>query len=263
MELGPMNLIIATGSDTKYLPKMDAFLKTVSNFYNGTKILFHVLQPDEVSRIPKQSLYGFESVRMPTSRVLCPSPIKCIQHGAFVLHPCFWEADPNAIVLFMDGDIMMQREFSEEEIAWFMGLKDGQFFLGYNAGPQDNLLTEASRINTTLHKDAANELNFFLWGQMPLYNTGIVAAKVSSWVSLYTNYIKHWDIVDRTFGHYAKQQWLMNYVISVTPEMSFVVMPYSMHTHGHFSTLPEGTTVDSQGLIRSADGKIVLFRHKL
>ena len=61
------------------------------------------------------------------------------------------------------------------------------------------------------------------------------------------------------FEHYAKQQWLISYIIG-TENFNIIEMPYYIHNHKHYPS-PVGTHQDNNGIVYY-DNKVVLFKHK-
>jgi hypothetical protein len=62
------------------------------------------------------------------------------------------------------------------------------------------------------------------------------------------------------FAHYAKQQWLISFLIGTREDYNIIEMPYHIHNHLHFPS-PEGTIQDKNGDV-FFNNKKVLFKHK-
>ena len=68
------------------------------------------------------------------------------------------------------------------------------------------------------------------------------------------------DFVESAFGHYAKQQWLISFLIGTDNYFNIIEMGYEIHNHKHYPS-PIGTTQDKNGNVYF-DNKLVLFKHK-
>lgn len=247
-------LIIATGSDLRYLKKIEPYLQSVNNNFDGEKLLFYIEQelPLKVNHI-----HGFNVVNFKHNEFINKNPINCIQHGEFVNNKYISELSDDDIILFTDGDIIMQREMNQDELK-LLELNDNEFFVGYNESKNDNLLAESNRLNK-ISSIYDSYLGYEEWDKIPCYNTGVLAGKISSWKKLFQLYTRKWNFVDQTFIHYAKQQWLICMILY--HNFNVKIMPYSFHTHGHYP-LPSGTHIDNDGKLKDANGNIVLLRHK-
>lgn len=247
-------LIIATGSDLRYLKKIEPYLKSVNNNFSGEKILFYIEQ--DLS-LKVNEIHGFNVTNFKYNDFINKNPINCIQHGEFVNNKYISALSDDDIILFTDGDIIMQREINEAEFK-LLELNDNEFFVGYNESENDNLLAESRRLNkiSSIYDSC---LEYKEWAKIPCYNTGVLAGKISSWKKLFELYTKKWNFVDQTFIHYAKQQWLICLILHY--HFKVKVMPHSFHTHGHYP-LPTGTHIDNDGNLRDVNKNIILLRHK-
>ena len=176
------------------------------------------------------------------------------QHGAFLQ---VVNGPDDETLIFTDGDIVLQRPLTQAEYTYLENL-DNAVTCGWNSGPTETLQIEAARLYPRVTP-------LELLGRMgetvnaPCYNIGVVAAKRATWRRIYDAYMPLWKVVTDAFGHPARQQWLVNYVIH---KLSIPVrlMPYSLHANGHYG-IPPGVTIE-QGLAYY-QGELVAFRHKL
>ena len=81
---------------------------------------------------------------------------------------------------------------------------------------------------------------------------------IKTWNKVKNSYIDKFDMINRLLRHYAKQQWLISYIIG-TGDYNIIEMGYELHNHTHYPS-PIGTT-NENGLIKY-DNKIVLFKHR-
>ena len=177
------------------------------------------------------------------------------QHGAFLQ---VIDGPPDEVLIFTDGDITLQRPLLDAELAWFDGVGDG-VTCGYNSGPAETLQVEAAR----LFMRVTQEQLLARLGETirkPCYNIGVIGAKRSTWSRIYEAYMPLWKTACEAFGHGARQQWLVNYVIQ-KEAIPVQVMSYRLHANGHYG-VPPGVTINGGGLAYY-QGKLVAFRHRL
>jgi len=182
----------------------------------------------------------------------------CIQHGNWL--PYLATAD-DAVVICIDGDVKMQRPFSDDEWAWLQSWQDGQIGIGPNepkAGG-DNMINELCRIQPLVSDDEIGA-RFHTSAADPIGNAGCVVATRSTWLRLWQAYLRRWLDTAPLFAHIAVQQWTLNLCINEGFER--VVLPQSFSTHGHWGEL--GPPYGGWGVKETAtlDGEPILFAHK-
>lgn len=246
-------LLIATGSDFKYLPKIEPYLRSLelnSNF--DENILVFLGDQDLKLNSKKISL-----AKQSPSTVKALSPINCTQHGEFIFAPYFDKFDDNDVIFFTDGDMYLQRNITDTESEMYRNFNDGDVYIGYNASPTDTLFDEAPRLGYNGVK--FNEFDSD-WKNIKVYNTGLIAMNKKTWKKLANEYIPLYPLIDKMFNHYAKQQWLISFIINTNNFYNVIEMPYDIHNHRHYPS-PKGTKQESNGNVYFND-KLVLFKHK-
>jgi len=182
----------------------------------------------------------------------------CIQHGNWL--PYLVTSD-DAVIIYIDGDVKMQRPFSKDEWACLQGWQDGQVGIGPNEPKQggDNMINELCRIQPLLSEREIEE-RFHVSARDPIGNAGCVVATRSTWLKLWQCYLRRWLDTAPYFAHIAVQQWTLNLCINEGFER--VVLPQSFHTHGHWSEL--GPPYAGWGMHETATlhGETILFAHK-
>jgi hypothetical protein len=240
---------LITGSDERYLPKMEMFLRSVD--LNATIPSYLV----EVEFAAKLSLENVITVPI-TAEQNRGSPVesRCIQHGSFLN---VIDCDFNDTLIYTDGDMVMQRPFTDDELEWLEMLPINVVACGWNSAPDETLVMEATRLRPIKSLPEATE-RFGEWIHTKnCYNIGVLAAKKATWEHIYQEYMKMWDEMATWFEHGARQQWLVSYLIG--RDLTHEVMPYTFHTHGHYA-LPEGISI-RQGIAYYLDS-VILFRHR-
>jgi len=178
-----MRLILATGSDLNYLSKMRPYLKSIESNSNFDKNILVFVGEDEI-QLPFKNI---DIVNLPVGRIQSLNSNKCVQHGDFLNSPAFDSmTEDDDVIIYTDGDIIIQRNLSEDEIKFYNSFKDGDVYVGYNASPTDTLADEATRLGKT--GAVSPYVNIGVWGTTKVYNTGVLAMNKKTWVKLLERY---------------------------------------------------------------------------
>lgn len=206
---------------------------------------------------------GFEPEYCPISHVFisraqnagAPYETECPQHGAFLQ---VIDGPDDETLVFTDGDIILQRPLSLAEQTMLENLGDA-VTCGWNSGPNETLMVEAARLYPRVTPLELSGRMGDMVNTAPCYNIGVIGAKRRTWRRIYGAYMPLWDVVTKAFGHPARQQWLVNYVIHKLG-IAVRLMPYSLHANGHYG-IPPG--VELRDGLAYYQGDLVAFRHKL
>jgi hypothetical protein len=280
--LSDKKLILASGSDKYYLNKIERYLQSIeinSNFDLNvlvyieddiSEIIFKKNWNDSAWLIVFISLksivfkaYSFFKLilfrlkykkviisKLAKKKIQSNNPNNCLQHGEFLTSDFFTYINEDDVIIFTDGDIFLQRSLYDEEIDFLKKIVDGEVFVGYNDGPDDTLGKEHKRLSPT-------GLNFFgNFENFKCYNTGVLCMNKKTWIELSNKYTGNYNLVDKMFGHYAKQQWLISYLLK---DFNVKEMNYEIHNHNIYGIKPGMEVKD--GLV-FYNKKISLFRHK-
>lgn len=245
-------LILATGADKNYLPIIQPYLASIDRNSN--------FDDNVLAYIGDDNCHNYSDKVKVTN--VYPSTVKalntnnCVQHGEFLRGEYFASLDDNDVIVFTDGDIIMQRPLTPEEDSRFRSLRDCDVFIGDNAGPNDSLYEETKRIFQV--GIPPSEL-IADWHKLKIYNAGVTAMNKRTWLRLMDDYLSLVDFAKSTFNHIAYQQWLMCFIIGTRP-YNIIEMPHEIHCHRHFFPNPIGASMDENG-IAYYNGKKVLFKH--
>lgn len=245
-------LVLATGSDNNYLGRIYPYVNSIlanSNF--DANVLAFLSDDVIISHDDKLIITNISP-----AKIQAKNKNNCIQHGEFMYGSYFEQLNEDDVIVFTDGDIILQRPLTDEESVQFRSLKDGDVFVGYNASPSDTLFLESTRLGQL--QDTPPELQAD-WNVVKIYNTGVLAMNKKTWLKLIDDYVELFPVVDRTFDHYAKQQWLISFIIG-TRNYNIVEMPYEIHSHHHYYPEPLGASTDKNGIASYGD-KVILFKH--
>lgn len=247
-------LILATGADINYYQK-PVFQKYINSIIQNSDFdkNFIVLLDGELE---VDSFYNVEVASVKSEDIICLNINNCLQHGEFIKADKFNSLNDEDVILFSDGDMIIQRNLFPSEKEFLLNLKDGDVFVGYNASPTDTLANEAARLNPT---NIESEIIKDDLTKIKVYNTGVLCMNKKTWGKLVEDYINLFSEADKMFNHYAKQQWLISYIIN-TKGYKVYEMPYEFHTHTHYPS-PQGITINPEGLVKYLDNT-VLFKHR-
>ena len=216
-------LILATGSNLNYLHKMTGYLKSIEENSNFDLNYLIFLGDDEMKmryqKITIANVYEKDLEVVPSNY--------CIQHGEFLKSKVFNEST-----------------------------NDDDVYVGYNESPTDTLYNESLRLGII---NSESDLLKYDLKNIKVYNTGVLAMNKKTWVKLMNQFIELYPLVNNTFYHYAKQQWLLSLLIN-TKGYNVYEMPYDIHNHLHYPS-PAGTQQDNNGTVYY-NNKVVLFKHK-
>lgn len=194
-------------------------------------------------------------------------PLDHLQAGGFL--PLKRGIADTDLIIFTDGDALLQRPFTDEEMTKLKEWPARTVGLSYNAGPDDTLGAEATRLGTAHlpqdEKEAARKRvltdalarGFDL--DLPVYNLGVIVCRAKDYQLWHAAYINQLPCLQGLFTHHAHQQWGLCAALKGAG-LKVEVLPYSFHLHGHYPT-PEGTGRE-KGRI-TYGGQPVAFRHHL
>lgn len=248
-----MKLVLATGSDSNYLNRISNCIRSISSNSNFDENYLVYLQRsnEAVSFIAP----NVSSTYVNINEIKALNQNNCIQHGEFIKARYLKELDDEDVIVFIDGDVEIQRPYNKKEESILRGLKDDYVYVGYNAGVTDTLYDEYKRLGPTMRVHEIFDVDL---ESLKVYNTGVLAMNKKTWNKLSERYIELFPFVDKMFTHYAKQQWLISFII--VTEMNVIEMDYTVHNHTHHGIVPESTKdADRKVYYR---GELVLFKHR-
>lgn len=248
-------VVISTGFDRAYFPKAGDYLRSVSthgDFDEAIALCLNFLPHESEIAHPWRCIYVDES------QVIAPHSNRCMQHGAFI---SFLNLNQKDIVLFTDSDMQMQRRMWPEEVSMLRNLKHGEVFVGENKDANETLYQESGYLRPFVPveslADTFKDVNI---KTAKCYNTGVMAATVSTFSIILEEYASRIGDIDYTFEHYARQQWLISYIIALRGDLRVRIMPQTFHMHGCHGVKPG---MSYNGLSYTHYGVDVLFAHNL
>lgn len=247
---------IVCSSNEGYLPRMKSFLDTVVNLSGeGIKIWLVCVGCD----VPEWVIndYPYITPVTITKEQNSGSPIETesVQHGSFL---SVIDYAANDTIIYSDGDIVIQRPFTESELLWLKQFPKDTIGASWNSGEHEKLTTEGARLSPKMSEVELTNT----WGQLiyhePCFNVGVLVARGATWKKLYTAYMKDWQTACDSFYHQARQQWLICFERAYLG-LKYQILPSVFHTHGHYN-MPSG--LYSINHIACIDGMVICFRHR-
>jgi hypothetical protein len=241
-----MTIYVACSANEPYIPRIRPYLESLERHLKGAPITPVLVAVDTAPRWELPVM----CVSQDTAALPYAPPLSHLQAGGFL------DALPGGdddVIVFTDGDIVMQRPPTAVEVAWLKDWPADAVGLGYNSGPGETLMDEAQRLGprAELHANVA---------LAPCYNTGVVVARRAMWRRWFKATAAIWPMVEPAFHHYAKQQWAMCMSRAML-DLPVVLLPQTIHTHGCYA-LPHGCHMDEGGRLCYL-GTPVLFRHHI
>lgn len=248
-----MEITLATAANSRYLGHIRPYLESLSRL---TGVRVHLVcvgckPPDYLAEMPH--ITPAELSREDNEGA--PPETESPQHGAWLRAVA---GAPDDVCIFTDGDMIVQRDFTQAERARLMDLPPGVILATYNSGPTETLAVEGARLFPRMgHYERINAWPGYI--ERPCYNIGVLVGRRATLQALYYEYMPHWVRACETFGHAARQQWLVCWT-AAKMGLRVDIQPYSFHANGHYG-IPPGVNYRNGSLY--AGDEMVLFRHKL
>lgn len=249
-------IYLVSGINEVYLPHADKYIETMQQNSNVKNVIITLDFDVPESYREKHDMIRF--IRMPSSDVKSANHNSCLQHGGFL--PALDFVEDSSVIIFTDSDINIQRPFTDEELLEFNSYTDDCIGVNYNKSDHDFLVEEASRLRQVIDNEEIEKMYPGI-RILKTFNTGVVVANYKTYQRLYELYNQVWNNFGGIFKHFARQQWLISYLIQ-TNDFEIRILPYSLHFHGHY---PLNLRVDA-GRAKykfCIDSEIVLFSHKI
>lgn len=163
------------------------------------------------------------------------------------------DVDDDRLYLLSDADIIVQRDFTEAELARFGQYDRETFGAGWNAGEGDDLIAEAGRMGMTDCR------LFDGCYRTPCWNTGVLVMCGHAWKRVRDLFESRVERFWKVNPHRSRCQWLVCYCLHKLG-LKTHVLSGSLHSHGHHG-MPIGVNF-RQGVAYYGD-EVVVFRHAI
>lgn len=242
---------LVTCANSNYRHRIAPYLNSVEHCSTFDNVLVQIGDTWELD-----GLAHWRAVHLP--RQLnngAPGETESAQHGSFLQ---VLNGDPGDVIIFTDGDMIMQRALSDDELNWLYNFPAGTFSAGLNSGSHETLMVQATMINPRVNLAVLGTRFGDLLNRAMGWNIGVLVARRAAYWDMYRDYVRLWPEICGYFGHAARQQWLVNLLIAQNYKVQR--MDYSFHANGHFG-IPPG--VEMRNGEAWYNGRLSVFRHKL
>lgn len=246
-------LTLATSANAAFFDRLKPCLAGLQKISDARSFLVCVdgKRPDYLPELPHVTAKMLSA----KDNYGAPDETQSAQHGAWLRAV---PGEPDDVCLFMDGDVVCQRDFSAPERRQIAAIPPSTLWAVYNSGPRETLAVEAERLKPKTSRED-RVANWRGYDSRPCFNIGLVVARRSTLAAIHAEYIKHWPKVCETFEHAARQQWLFCWTTSeIGVKIEF--KSHVLHANGHYG-IPEGVTIRKG--IAYHRGTPVVFRHRL
>lgn len=249
-----MTVYLMTGSDENYYDKIYPYLETLNKYSPFKNILL------TVGFHRSTELDNVYSYYIPKDALTDITTNPCVQAGEFLKYCKFLNDDD--IIIFTDGDIRLQREFTPEEIKMVESVKHLDVLAGPNATHSMNTLwNEAEGLRRHCSDDELRKLfsTYHVNLICSTLNMGVLICTAFTYRRINEETYKIFKEFPNITNHMARQQWYMN--VAIWSFCYVNMLPYEFHSHPHNGDQP-GMKFDPDGTMYVYGDRKVLFRHK-
>lgn len=178
------------------------------------------------------------------------------QHGSFLDY--LPELVDDDVLCMADADAVVQRDLSQEELATLDNLGD-RVALGWNMRQGQTAEEELTSLGWRVSIEGTGHLLGVDMSRSPMYNTGLMTARVKTWKRLRSLY----DLIAWMGSAISDNLCYQQMVICTLLHrhgIKIVEMPYSWHSHNHFGLTPGHAIVDKKLLYK---GQPVFYAHNV
>lgn len=236
------DIYLVAGFNRPYLKKSEDYLASMNENSNVNNVII-TLDFDIDSETEKK--YGhIQFKKILSSQIQCPNPNTCMQHGGFLEALGFVNDD--AVIIFTDTDIKIQRPFSEADLKMLLACEDNEVLVNFNMSEDGVLLDETEELEPNItNKELVKKYPEF--ADFKSYNTGVLITNYRTYKNIYQKYNQYWPDFSLLFNSYVKQQLLLCYVIQ--KHFCVKVLPYTIHSQAHSSPVKKHSSSRRVGYI--------------
>jgi len=268
------DIFLCTGADKKYFDTKVFNYCLESYSKNTNKIRKVVFLIDDFDY--EVNTYGIEKKYINWRDIKSKNTNKCIQHGEFVKF--FPECNDDDIIIFTDGDIILQREFFDDEINLIQNIPENTFLANFNYKLNSSLddikdPNTFGRISQFLKSNYdINPHDIKNYKEM---NTGVLIGRKKDFSKLSDLYELTHQELKSIINHFCYQQYLINVIIN--KYFNYIPLDYTFHSHAHHSIRNTDESYEYDSIRKSGvpsklilkdekyyyEDKVILFAHKL
>lgn len=279
-----VDLYLVTGVTENYLEKAMKYLVSL-NAYNNVSFIKKtcITLGFYAPKYLQDSLPTIQFIYKEMNSQISPNKNNCMQHGEFLSD---LDAKDDDIIVFTDGDIIIQDDFNVHQAHQMLACQIGETYLSFNQNSDDTLYKEYLRLKNHDSQEAdfqmvsnniLEQLLNFNSMDYKCYNTGVFVSTKKTYLEIFNKYCELFPVIDKVFNHYAKQQYLLCYIVQKHFKVN--TLNKGIHTHGHagipywtiynyknqtyeISANEQGYNVPDENKLNPLSTKII-FRHNL
>jgi len=176
----------------------------------------------------------------------------CAEGGEFLN---FFNYDDEDIIVHIDADMIIQRDFNELELETIENLKYGDVVGSAYSIPYTSLREEFWKLKPKRGYVHSKNVYQVSWSA-PMICAGLVACTAKTYKDIIaTHYLGGINTMVDNFDHHAAGQWIMNYIIYKYGNM--IILPFNFHNADWF--IDTNTTVKDKKLY--CNNQLVMFNH--
>jgi len=121
-------IYLIAGFNRAYLEQSETYLATMND---NSKVNNVIMTLDfDIPSSYKERFGSIRFIKIKSSQIKSPNLNTCMQHGGFLEALDFVKDD--AVIIYTDTDIKIQRPFNESELQTLISCEDGQVFINFN-----------------------------------------------------------------------------------------------------------------------------------
>jgi len=258
-------IYLIAGFNKAYLKKAETYLATMNE---NSKVNSVIMTLDfDIDYSHKEKFSSIQFVKILSSQIKSPNSNTCMQHGGFLEALDFVKDD--AIIIFTDTDMKIQRPFNESELELLTSCEYGQVLVNLNMSDEQTLLDDTKIVSANI---TTNELTrrYPEFSTFKSYNTGVIIANHKTYKQLYQKYNQYWPDFAPLFDSHVKQQILLSYLIQ--KHFLLRTLPYTIHSHANCSPIKKYSSKKRIGYIGEEGiagfklcigSEVVVFNHHI
>lgn len=271
--MGKRKIYLCTGSDAGYF-NSPVFKKCIESYSKSEKTINVVFLVEDNNQ--NVDTLEMKKIFVPWNEIKSKNSNRCIQHGEFAKF--LDEASSDDIIIFTDGDIVLQRQFNDDEIDMILNLKSDEFYANYNMHKNSTMYRVIDYVGgdrNKLLRFVKNRLNIEeedLKGYKEM-NTGVLISSKENFLKLAEIYSEYYEEITQLIPGFWNQQFLINLIINKF--FNYSDLSYDFHTHIHHSKLTSDGCIYDESTQMGVpypvtkknnkfiiNEKVILFAHK-
>jgi len=245
-----INIVIAC--DENYFNKATELWKSLKELPHKKQILCvgfdKQLEGFETARCELKNLKSYRN-GFPSNRDF----YVCCEGGEFL---DYFDYSDDDVIVHIDADMIVQRDFNENELRILSELKFGDVLGNINTNPYTHLREEYWKLKPKKGLLYTQRMFPNFWNE-PIFCAGVVVCTAKTYKEvIYNHYLSNIELMISLFDHHAAGQWLMNYICNDRGMVYF--MDNDFHNGDWFINMGTSTF---KGKLYDEKNRLVMFNH--